>query len=262
MYPVLLHIWGPFAVHSYGAMIALGALITLVIMQRDKKLMQAISEQELTELVTVLILAGVVFGRLLHIIENFDSIHSVLDAINITDAGFSLLGTVLGGACAGAIFLYRKKLDFFAIADRVTIYIPLMYSISRIGCFLAGCCYGQETTSAWSIVYRNTDVFAPCFIHLHPTQLYSSAAGLVIFLCMYFIADHVFKKPGQLFGCYFIATGLERFCIDFLRADRSMLTTIFSTSQMISIVCIVIGVLLFNTSKSRQWLTNNTKKQS
>ncbi len=263
MYPILLHIWGPFAVHSYGTMIALGALLSLHLGMRDKKLMGLTTYNQLINLVTVMIVSGVIGGRLLFIIENWHNLHSFYDMINITDAGFSLLGTVTVSSFAVIAYLKIHKLNILSIADRIGIYIPLLYSISRIGCFLAGCCYGIPTTSActpWAITYTNTDVFAPCFEPLHPTQLYSSLNALVIFLFMYFAQEKLCKKRGQLIGCFFFLIGLERFSVDFFRANRIMISIILSTSQMIALVCIGVGVALFGIATYTTWFTNSAEK--
>ncbi len=245
MNPVLFHIWGPFSVHSYGFMIGLGIIVTLYFMQRDSILMRVIYHKNIFDIASLIVLSAIIGGRLLHILEYPETIHSFLDCIDLTSAGFSLLGSIIAGTGVLILYAYKQKINIINLLDRFSIYMPLMYAISRLGCFFAGCCYGVKTTVFWSIVYKNKDVFAPCFVNLHPTQIYSSVAGFVIFLIMYFIIDLFFKKSGQLVGVYFLLIGAERFFVDFFRAERLMAHEFFSTSQMISILFMIIGFLIF-----------------
>ena len=260
MYPVLLHIWGPIAIHSYGACIALGALIGLYFAQKDRTLIKHISPEELLNSVSLIVIAGIIGGRLLHIAEYWNSIHSFFNAINITDAGFSLLGTIIASTITLIWYLHVKKLSALNIIDRIVIYIPLVYGISRLGCFFAGCCYGIPTDLPWALTYSNSDVVAPCHIPLHPTQLYSALGGFLIFIFMYYIANNYYKKTGQLFGIYFFLTGFERLLVDFLRSDRIMITKTISTSQMIALFCIILGIAIFIGATHKLFVTSTKKK--
>ncbi len=245
MIPVLFHIWGPLSIHTYGFMIAIAASATLYLMQKDMKLMKVIHHKNIFDIASIIIFAAIIGGRLLHIFEYPETIHSFFDCIDLTSAGFSLLGSIIAGTGSLILYGYIQKINIINMLDRFSIYMPLLYAISRIGCFFAGCCYGVETTYFWSIVYTNHNVFAPCFIHLHPTQLYSAFLGFLIFLIMYFLVDLVFKKPGQLVGSYFLLIGVERFFVDFFRAERVMVNEFFSTSQIISILFMIIGLSIF-----------------
>ena len=145
---------------------------------------------------------------------------------------------------------YLKKINVSIIPffDLVAIFAPLLQSISRIGCFFAGCCYGIPTTSPWGISYSDTNTVAPLHLTLHPTQLYSSLALLGIFLFMYFILQHTLKKTGQLFAAYLILASTERFIIDLWRADRVLVTNILvplSFTQVIAMGIFIFAVTIF-----------------
>ena len=261
MYPTLLHLWGPFSIHSFGVMIVIGALVCLKLAQSDKKLMSLLSFDELLDVTTIIIVAGVVGARLLFVLEEPQFITSWIDLFDISSGGLSLLGGLILAVLATIAYLRFYRLPILKIIDGVSLYIPLLYGISRIGCFLAGCCYGTITHLPWAITYTDTAVFAPCYVPLHPTQLYSSFAGCLIFFILYWIHNHAVFKPGHYFGLFLILIGAERFSIDFLRADRIMFNRFFSTSQMIAAVIIVIGVCLLYGAQQSFWLKKGVQKQ-
>ncbi|MFZ0034893.1 MAG: prolipoprotein diacylglyceryl transferase [Sedimentisphaerales bacterium] len=91
---------------------------------------------------------------------------------------------------------------------------------------------------------------------VHPTQLYSSAKGVVLCLILYLFwrrakkntdsKNHkrLFSKPGQIFGLMFILYGISRFFIEFIRDDNPFEFDSLTISQNIGIAMVVFGVLL------------------
>lgn len=129
--------------------------------------------------------------------------------------------------------------------DLLAIYAPLAQSIARIGCFVAGCCYGAPSTLAWAVQPAG----APFCMRLHPTQLYSSISLLLIFLFMRFVATQLCSKPGQLVTLYLILASMERFTVDFWRGDRVFFKyaplSILSVHQWIALGIAVIALITF-----------------
>jgi len=122
---------------------------------------------------------------------------------------------------------------------------PLAHSIGRIGCFAAGCCYGNVCHLPWAVQFTNPDTLArPIGLPLHPTQLYSAAANLIIF----FIILMLHRKntlAGKLFLVYIIIYGITRSILEILRGDQRG-TVIFdwlSTSQAIGITAAVAAAI-------------------
>ena len=130
--------------------------------------------------------------------------------------------------------------------------VALAQGFGRIGCFLAGCCYGAETSSALSVVFPS-DSLAPSGIHLHPTQLYSSAFdfALGIFLIWY---SKKHRREGHTFSMYVIIYSVGRFLIEFLRNDPRGNVGILTTSQFIAIFTLIIGIAVYviQLSKGRE----------
>ena len=89
---------------------------------------------------------------------------------------------------------------------------------------------------------------------IHPTQIYSALIFAGIFIFMYFFAQKKFTKTGQLFTIYLMMASLERFSIDFLRADRTILDNLpnMSVDQTIAIIIFIISAILFCTATLRK----------
>ena len=129
--------------------------------------------------------------------------------------------------------------------------VALAQGFGRIGCLLAGCCYGRETNSIFSITFQNSD-FAPNHVALIPTQIYSSVLDFLHFGILLYIARHK-KKDGQVAACYLIFYSIGRFVIEFFRGDIERGSVgVLSTSQFISIFTTVAGIILLLTVVKKQ----------
>ncbi len=203
-------------------MIALGLFTFLYLAVRHPRRKKIMSAETFYEVGFVGLALGIVGGRLLFAIMAPEIYaghwHEVLFP---WQGGFSLLGTII--AVVGGLPLYfrRRGVPILPTLDLAAIYAPLLQSISRIGCFLAGCCYGSACNLAWAVRYTHPDSLAPLGVFLHPTQLYSSLASFTIFIVMRFALDARLKKPGQLIFSYLCLEGLARFTVDFWRSDQT-----------------------------------------
>lgn len=221
MPPILLHIYGPISIHSFGAMIVIGLIITLYLLHRDKPLKNLISDQQLSTIFQISFIAGIAGGRIWFLITNPSIIQHWTDCFTIWSGGLSILGCIISIVTTATIYLYHAKLPVLPILDRIALYTPLLQSISRFGCFFAGCCFGKKTNLPWAIIYENYDSLAPLHVKLHPTQIYSSLFLACSFvLLVFFNRYYRYKKPGQILALYIMLISLDRFLIDFLRGDQ------------------------------------------
>ena len=148
----------------------------------------------------------------------------------------------------GWLYCMIKKLKFLEYFDLMMPSIALAQGFGRIGCFLAGCCYGKETSGALAITFTNSD-FAPNNVPLIPTQIYSSVLDFVHFLLLLYVAKHK-KTDGQVAACYLIFYSIGRFVIEFFRGDIERGSVgILSTSQFISIFTAAAGVALLTAAR-------------
>jgi len=242
--PELLHIYGPLSINAYGLCIALGIAISMYLVRRNKRYKQLHLESVFSDIITVSIIAGIIGGRAVEIISNYAAYHHWIDWFALWEGGFSALGAIIGVITITPWYIKKLHIPLLPTFDLVAIYAPLMQSIARIGCLLAGCCHGIPTTSPFAIIYTHPHTIAHSSLAVHPTQLYSSLLLLCIFLYMFFYAQHHYKKPGLLFCNYLILTSLERFLIDFLRADHADIYGIFLSFHQIIALLLLIGALI------------------
>src|SRR5204863_1127444 len=117
-------------------------------------------------------------------------------------------------------YLRKTKLPALQAADVFAPAIAVGHGIGRIGCFMAGCCWGVQCDRAWAVTFTSPEahdlVGVPLGVPLHPTQLYEAIAEAVIFLILYrrIAKPH---RPGAIIGLYLALYATVRFFDDFLR---------------------------------------------
>ena len=259
MYPVLFHIYGPLAINSYGVAIVIGLSIFLWLANKNPLRAKLMSEDTFQKFITYGIIVAIVGGRLLHVISEWSEYQNWFEMINILDGGFSILGTVVALIMYTGLFLTKNKIPVLPTFDLLAQYAPIVQAFGRIGCFLAGCCYGAATTCLLGVTYTNPLTAAPLGIKIHPTQLYSAATFFIIFFILQYIKPRL-VKPGQMFSIYLILSSLERFIIDFWRNDRiidgaygSLINThYFSLHQWIALSLVLVGCIsLYTCSRTK-----------
>lgn len=249
---------GPLEIHSYGLMLAISFLLGIYFsMYRAKK--QGIDPNKIIDLSVVIVLSAIFGARFLYVIFHLDEFKGHwLDTINpfqssgqIGIAGLTMLGGFIAAVGFGLLFLMIKKLPVLKIADIVVPAIGLGSFLTRIGCFLNGCCYGVPTEMPWGMIFPPESPAGYCFPDqaIHPAQLYSSLYGLIIFGLVLFLER--FKKfDGFLLFMFFILYGISRFIVDFFRYYENSMVLFqiggipISVNQGISILMIVMGITL------------------
>lgn len=234
---------GPLTIHGYGLMIAIGFFAAyLAAEQRAKKM--GMDPDQLFNLTIYTMVFGLLGAKLLYYVTIIkDIIADPKLLLNVAD-GFVVYGGIIGGILAGYLFARVKKMDFWKYFDLVVPSIALAQGFGRIGCLLAGCCYGTETTSPMGIVFHESQ-FAPNGVALVPTQTISSILNFLHFFILITFAKHK-KADGQVAALYLILYSIGRFVLEFYRGDliRGSVGQL-STSQFISIFVCIAGVILF-----------------
>lgn len=239
---------GNYTVHGYGFMIGLGALLCILMgMYRAKK--RQMSEEAVLDIAIFGLFFGFIGAKLLFVVVEFDVFiqnpRSVLGS-----EGFVVYGGISAGALAAIIYCRRKGLNFFEYFDLLMPSVALAQGFGRIGCLLAGCCYGRETTSAFGIIFPE-GCMAPAGVKLIPTQILSAVGNFVIVLILLWFTKHA-KHVGSVGILYMVLYAVGRFLIEMLRSDDRGAVGILSTSQFISIgiLILAIGLYRFVVSKN------------
>lgn len=241
---------GPITIHGYGLMIAIGILSAYLMCEyRAKK--KGLDSEKIFDLMIWCLIGGVIGAKLLYYITEIKQIiaQPKLIILNFSD-GFVVYGGIIGGIIGGLFCCKYKKLNFLKYFDLVIPSVALAQGFGRIGCFLAGCCYGLETNGSCAITFQHSD-YAPNGIPLIPTQLLSSGLNFVHCFVLLFLARRN-KIDGQIAGFYLVFYSMGRFILEFFRGDLVRGSVgILSTSQFISIFIFIIGcsILFFNLIK-------------
>lgn len=157
--------------------------------------------------------------------------------------GWVVYGGILGGVFASFLYCRYKKADFVQYLDLVLPAVAFAQGCGRIGCFFAGCCYGRETESAFSIQYWQSE-YAPNGVKLIPTQIYSSVGDFALAVLLMIYARREPKK-GKVAAVYCILYSVGRFIIEMMRNDYRGEWGILSTSQIISVFILALGIGIF-----------------
>ena len=121
--------------------------------------------------------------------------------------------------------------------------VSIAQGFGRVGCFLAGCCYGAPTDGPLAVIFPEGSS-APAGVPLIPTQLISSAGMFLITLVLILYAKRD-RRAGRVGALYMILYSAGRFVIEFFRSDYRGEVGIFSTSQFISLFIAAIGIYLW-----------------
>ncbi len=251
MYPVICRI-GPITLYSYGVMFAFASLVCLFFVVREGK-KKGIETSVFFDIFFWILISAIIGARLLYVATNLDFyLAQPGEILNIHHGGQSWFGGFSFGLLAAIIFIRKRKLSFLLIADIFAPYLALAQAIGRIGCFLNGCCYGLASSSIFALKFPQHHNLR------HPTQLYAFLGLMLIFVILI-----IFKKrqkiiiPGEVFCLYLLLYGLNRFIIEFFRADtistfisRLTLYQVFSIIAMVS-ACIIYLVLKRKNKNAR-----------
>ena len=159
--------------------------------------------------------------------------------------GFVFYGGLLGGLAGAWLFCKQRRTSFATLGRDLVPALPLFHAFGRVGCFLAGCCYGIPSPVPWlGVVFPAAAIEAPSGVPLLPVQLYEAVGCLLLFLLL----DHLLRQgwPGdRLLALYLALYAAFRFLLEFLRGDaaRGFLGPL-STSQVLSLG-VLAGLLLW-----------------
>lgn len=228
---------GVFTVPLFGLIQAAGLVVaTLVLIIRSRT--AAIEWHSPVAMYIVLIwigLAGGAFGaRLLY--------PSLAGTASIME-GNSILASHVTVVAVLALLWPLLKLKHLRYLDLVVCSLALQQAIGKVGCSLAGCCYGSECTLPWA-VRRSSG------ISVHPVQLYEAGALLFLACYLWHIGTTRFGA-GTVAGAYLMLYGFIRAGAEMMRGDAEISVGAILLNQWIAGAICGIGALLIITSRNR-----------
>ncbi len=187
-----------------------------------------------------------------------------LRAFKFWYGGLTFYGGLGLAALVGIVYIRRRNQPLWEVGDLAGYAIPLGLVFGRIGCFLAGCCFGTTCAAppgvsfprgspAWKL-HVDTGLIARTAersLPVHPTQLYEAAACHLIFIWLYFYVRPRKRFSGQLFFLFCMSYAVARFAIEFLRADQRGEILGLATSQTVGIPLFIFGLVMYLLMRRR-----------
>ena len=251
MYPLLFEL-GPLSIYSYGVLLASAYIVGLRLALRRAD-QAGLNGQRVMDLGILIIISALVGAKLMLFLVEFDRFTSdPAQLLVLLKSGGVYYGGLLLAVPVAWWYIFNYRLPFWITCDLFAPGIALGQAVGRMGCLLAGCCYGQTTEMPWGITFTNTlaaaNVGTPLGVALHPTQLYEAVAMLLVLGVLLASERHWRPFPGRTFWTYLLLYGLARFAIEFYRGDpRGLVFDTVPTSQFVSvlIVPISLGMLVY-----------------
>ena len=247
MYP---NLFGIEFLDSYAIMLILGVLaFTGVFFIKTKKynFSKILKEN--------LIICFIISGCLMYVgAFFFDSLFHSIEEGKLVKGGITYLGGFITAIITFVILIikvmpYHKKNILFFL-NIIIIGIVIAHSLGRVGCFLAGCCYGKQTTSIFGVTFPKGStayfLYGPNHSVL-PTQLFEAIFLFLLFIVLLFI------KKNQ-FVVYLFSYGIFRFVLEFLRGDDRGSLFILSPSQWLSIALIITGIIILIKKPNQEYI--------
>lgn len=264
MHPLLFEI-GPFPIRSYGFALALSFFLAIVLSLKRANRFQ-IPPQLIVDLALVVLVTALLGSRLFYVVYHIEEFQGHWGDIfnplqgdgKLGMGGLSMMGGVILSVLGGMVLLSWRRVKLWLVADLVSPTFPLGVGITRIGCFLNGCCFGKPTDSPLGVVFPPESFAGYVFPHQHlwPAQLFASAMGFLIFVLLLFF-ERKKKFEGQIFLLMVVFYSLGRFVIDFFRYYEESMVFVriqgvsFSTNQALIVPILIICLVLWQLLRRR-----------
>lgn len=262
MYPELFHI-GPIPIRSYGLMLAisffLGVWYVKHVTSRDKK-----PFEPFLTIAYIMIFAGILGARFTYVVlhldefaDNWTASFNPFGSDRFGIAGLNMYGGVVIAVIGTILFCRWKKISALEVFDYFSPTLGLGLALARIGCFLNGCCFGTPTDLPWGVSFPPDSIPYSVYLdaQLHPSQLYSSLYGLVLFLFLHFMMKRK-QFTGQLVALLFMIEAVFRFAIEYVRFYEDEMYFHLdglqpTYNQVISLLLFLLGLGIYILQKQR-----------
>jgi phosphatidylglycerol:prolipoprotein diacylglycerol transferase len=251
MRSILFHI-GPIPIRAYGLMLWVGMMLALLRTLKAAKRTDIKSEY-VVDLALYTVLAGIVGAHVGSIlldlpfyIKNPSEITALWTGIFSQTGGIrglSFHAGLVSALLTALVYTRRKQLNFFEVIDLLSPGLVIGYAVTRVGCFLNGCCYGIPTTLPWGVRFHADGVSGALTPPSHPTQLYAVGASALIYIALVAVEGRR-RFAGQVFLSYVCLYSVYRFLVEILRkgvtADVAFLG--LTQAQIVSILMLAIAL--------------------
>lgn len=225
---------------TYGLCALLGALTALIVCMKQRK-KTILSEDNILDGFIFALLFGLLGAKILYLIKDPPIFPLMWDDIKeILTTGLVFYGGLIGGIGGLALAALKTKKPFLTFTDTIVPAFCFAHAWGRIGCLLAGCCYGVEMEGFLCIQLGGTERLA--------VQLMEAVFLVLLGLGLSLIRRRKLRR-GTLTGLYMVLYAVWRFTIEFWRDDDRGFVGALSTSQFLGIFIFAAGILILFMAK-------------
>ncbi len=195
----------------------------------------SVSKDDLNNITYYGLIAFIIGGRLAFVLQNLPAfIKSPLGIISVNPDIFDPLGAMAAAILTAVIYGQRRGLKLWNALDALTPYFGILSIGLGLSHLAAGSAFGLETDAAWGINLWNAT--------RHPTQIYETAASLLIFGLIWFQKQN--PRSGLLFLTYAALTAASQLFIQAFRGDSTIIFSGLRQGQIIAWVALAVIFIL------------------
>lgn len=263
MHPIFLKI-GNFEIHWYGVMAAIAVMIAYWVMIKNRRHADLTKDQCGNFIFYCAMIGGVIGARIFYVVLNWEQFagQSIFELFRIDKGGLVYYGGLF--LAISLIVLYSRKIkkSIVLVFDTMAPALAIGHGISRIGCFLQGCCHGAPTDSCLGIKYPLSSNIYPDQAVM-PVQLFESAGNIIFGVILLYMLRKC--RNGVTFSTYIVGYGTMRFLLELLRGDAERGNFHgLSPAQIIGLLLVPCGLIMlifFLKGEQKSTVENDSKEQ-
>ncbi len=247
MHPILFE-FGSFTLYTYGVLLAAAYLLGLQFaLTRARS--RGLQRQRVMDLGIWIIVSALAGAKLMLLVTDFRQYTRSPGAlVDLLRSAGVFYGGLIGAVAVAFVYMWRHRMPVWTTTDVFSPGIALGHAVGRLGCLMAGCCFGRPTSVPWAITFHNPAASltsdTPLGVPLHPTQVYEAVVELTILGVLLWLERRGRAFPGRTFWSYALLYAVSRFIIEFFRGDPRGNVGVFSTSQFVSLIVAPVSVVM------------------
>ena len=278
--PIVLELFGPFAIRWYGLSYLLGFIALYLFFKKwSKNGFFCLKEDEIGNFIAFFAFFGIFLGgrigyTLLYNWTEFTS--NTLSIFAIWKGGMSSHGGFLGAILCLLYYAKKHNLNFWNLADATATASALGIVFGRIANFINGELWGKVTTVPWALYFPQELglrygeytpeeleplIQAGLLQPRHPSQLYQALCeGLLVFLILLLLKKTSWgKQAGALSAAYLFLYAIARIAIEcFREPDSTLYWEIITKGQLYSVLLMIGALIIASRQKLLAHATPST----
>ena len=247
-----ISLFGNFSIKWYGLLIAIGFLLAILYgLKRAESF--GIDPDRMIDVALLTVPVAFIGARLYYVFFSDSLAEYLADPISIIkvwEGGLAIYGGIIVAFVFGPLMCKLRKVKIWAMFDLTALGFLIGQGIGRWGNFFNQEAFGGNTDLPWAMTGDviqagfNGSGYDPA-LPVHPTFLYESLWCLLGFVLLHILSKRIIRRfDGMIFCGYMVWYGTGRFLIESLRTD-SLMVGLLRVSQLIAIVAVVLGIVLF-----------------